>query len=439
MSLARILVALVVVTGFVFISHAWAVAVFEDEPGRLDTANTGAALGLLLLGSYLAGKVASKIALPAIVGYLLFGVLCGGSVLHLVNPSELERLGLVKDFAVALIGLTAGGEIHLDFLRKSLRQVVLVTFGVVVSVMAGIGALSYPVVRHLGWTLEDGSGAIWTAIVVATVMAANSPAVLIALVTSMRARGTMPQLALAATVFKDMVLLAIFALVVAVATSRLGTGEGASAGDVALKVGKEIGGSVVAGVVFGLLMAWYVSRVRAHVAVFVVFACLAIALVSEALHLESLLVAVVAGLVVANVWPNLRGDVFDTAEELSTPVYCVFFAFAGAGIDLGALAEMWPWALLIVGARAALLWGGTTAGAKMAGVEGAAGKWLWTSMIPQAGVALALTVIATDSLEEAGFAPARSMETLLLACVAMNQLGGPLALKLGLTRSAERG
>jgi Kef-type K+ transport system membrane component KefB len=435
-SLPRVVIALLVVSAFAWVSHAWAEAVFAGDPGRLDTANTGAALGLLLFGSFLAGQVATRLSLPAIVGYLLFGVLCGSSVLHLVNPAELTRLGLVKDFAVALIGLTAGGEIHLDFLRRSFRQVTVVTLGVVVATITGIGLIAYPVTRELGW-IGEGGGSVWPAIVIATVMAANSPAVLIALVTSMGARGTMPQLALAVTVFKDMVLLAIFALVVALATSQLGSGEGASASGVALRVGKEIGGSVLMGLVFGGLMAWYVRRIRVHVAVFVVFACLAIALVSEALHLESLLVAVVAGLLLANVFPDLRGQVFDTTEELSTPVYCVFFAFAGAGIDLAALREMWAWAMLIVAARAALLLGGTTLGARVAGVEGAPGRWLWTSMIPQAGVALALTVIATDALLEAGFAPAEGMETLLLACVAMNQLAGPLALKLGLTRAGD--
>src|SRR5690606_15658488 len=125
----------------------------------------------------------------------------------------------------------------------------------------------------------------------------------------------------------------------------------------------HLGGSVLAGVAIGLLMSWYVHRVRTNMPIFVVLASLGLALLSEQLALEPLIVALVAGMMMQNIWPHESESLFEAVEELSLPVYAAFFAFAGAKLELDAVVSLLPVALLIVATRVGAIWISTRVGA----------------------------------------------------------------------------
>src|SRR5690606_11943400 len=109
--------------------------------------------------------------------------------------------------------------------------------------------------------------------------------------------------------------------------------------------------------------------------------------------LETLLVALTAGFWVEN-FSKARGEVLiQNIERLSLPVYALFFATAGAKVDIAILAELWPFALLISAVRAASVWGGTRLGTRLAGTEPEVERYLWLAFISQAGVSLALSAI----------------------------------------------
>ena len=422
--------------------------------------DSGAGIGLLLLGAWLLGRIAGAAKLPQIVGFLAFGVVCGPHALGIINKEELTYLALVNDLAIALIALTAGGEIRLDFLRRSLKAVTAITVVEMAVVCAGVGVFAALVIRPMG-LLGDAPGALELgalALVLGTVCITNSPAVLLAVITEVRARGEMARLGLSVTVLKDLLLVILFTLVISLATGpltssgdRVDASDGATAalvvdgaaapdGPVAdpappawVKPAKKIGGSIAAGVAVGLVMAVYVARVGAHLPIFVIFSCFGIALISERLGLETLIVAVVAGMLVENVWGERVGDLFETIEDLSTPVFCVFFGVAGAKIDLDGVAQMWPWALAFIGVRGVMVWLGTEVGARLAGVEPRVRRWLWTALLPQAGITLALATILEQTFRGEPFI--EPVYTLLLAMIAIQKVVAPVLLKTGLTRT----
>ena len=75
-----------------------------------------------------------------------------------------------------------------------------------------------------------------------------------------------------------------------------------------------------------------------------------------------MLAALAAGLVVENIAPP-RGDALKQAVERgSLPVLIVFFAAAGASLDLPALAATGPLALAIAAGRAVAIWAGSGIG-----------------------------------------------------------------------------
>jgi Kef-type K+ transport system membrane component KefB len=126
---------------------------------------------------------------------------------------------------------------------------------------------------------------------------------------------------------------------------------------------------------------------------------------------------------------------FHSIETLLLPVYCVFFATAGAGIRIDAVVALWPVALVLVGTRLALVWAGTTAGAKLAKLDPGIRPWLWTAFTPQAGVAIALANEVAKAIGDRPFIP--DLASLLLAAIAMNEILGPLLMKWGLQRAGE--
>jgi len=400
-------------------------------------------LGVLLLGAWLVGRLFKSINLPKISGFLLFGLLLGPSLLGVVTKEQLPYLQLVNDLAISLIALTAGGEIRLAALRARLRAVVTVTLFQIGVTFTGVGAMVF-FMRDLFALSEVNTlaGGIAIAAIVGIVATSGSPAVVIALLTETRAKGVLSELSLMVIVCMDLVLIVFFAVVMAIAGAVLAplmpdvdaSGvSGASGLPMYLLV--HLGGSLAAGVATGLLMSWYMHKVREHLGVFVILACFGIALVSELLGLEALIVALVAGMLVQNTWPDSSRRLFHTVEDLSLPVYCLFFAIAGAKTDLGIVGSLWVATLLLVTVRAAMLCIGATAGGHFARVERPARTWLWTPFISQAGLSLALAAIIQRTFEGAPFAT--NLYNLVLAMIVVNELVGPILFKLGLTRSGE--
>ena len=107
----------------------------------------------------------------------------------------------------------------------------------------------------------------------------------------------------------------------------------------------------------------------AYLPLFVVFLALFGGEFAELLHVEFMLFMLAAGFFVENVSPVVGEPLVAAIERVSTPVYALFFALAGASIHLRELAALWPIALAVVAIRAAAIWAGCRIGAGFAGAE----------------------------------------------------------------------
>lgn len=426
----RLIVAVAALLAFFAVAQGWERGAGVAGTGEPGLRGAAAGLGLLLLGSYLFGLLAKSAHLPKLSGYLLFGMLVGPSALRLVSSGQLEYLKLVNDLAIAVIALTAGGEIDLGGIRSRAAAVLGVAFSVSVCVGAGVFvvAATWPGLFGFepgGWS----AGAVAVAAMVATLAIANSPAVLVAMMTETGSRGPMPQTALAATVIKDLVLITLFAVVFAWAGPRLGA-ESSHGGVVALLV-KDIGGSVVFGALAGLGMAWYLHKIGTNLPVFVVLSGFLISLVSEELGFEPLLAALVAGLMMRNIWAEEAEPLFEAIEQLSLPVYCVFFAVAGAKLELGRVPEVGLAALVLVGVRAVFTCLGVRVGVVLGRLDAASSRRLWTAFLPQAGVVLVLASIVDQAL--AGQDVGERFFLVVVMAMGIHEIVGPVLLRWGLS------
>ena len=429
-----------------------------DALGQLFTApsqgqlGATAALGFLLLGAWLTGRLFDAMHLPKVSGYLLFGVLVGphlvpalapeGSLQPLVTQDQLDNLNLINALAISLIALTAGGEIKVDFLRKGLKRISIITGIEMSMVLIGVSTLMFlaaPIVRFM--PDEETKTTLIVCALIATVAIANSPAIVIALLSETNAKGPMAQSALTITILKDLALIILFTVVVTVATTLLadaGLAEQATpveGGGLAAHLAWHLLGSIVVGFLAGRVLSLLVQRMLAFLPLFVIGTALGIALFSQTFGFEALLVALTAGFTMANLKPERSESFFHAMEQLALPVYCVFFAAAGAKVDIEAVRVFWPVALAIVGVRVTMIYSGTWLGAKLGGLESPARNWLWTALIPQAGVTVALITSLERAFGEYRWSVA--LVSLLLAVVAIHELIGPLLMRVGLSRCGE--
>jgi Kef-type K+ transport system membrane component KefB len=403
----------------------------EEQPG---SAGTSLALGYLLLTAYFVGGLFKRAGLPKLTGYIATGILVGPGVLELVSEQMLGSLKVVNGVAIALIAMTAGSELEyrsmkplFGFIRGiSLYGVLGTTLLLTLSVVLARSWL--PFMRDMG-ELET-----WVvAAVLAVVMVAQSPAVVVALRDELQAEGPVAQTVLGVVVLADLLVILLFALTSSLAKAVLG-GGGVDTLHTARALAWELLGSLVAGAVIGYVLSLYLRKVRGGAALFLLLVAFVIAEVGQRLHFDPLLVALAAGMFIRNA-TQTGAELHRHIEAPATPVYILFFAVAGANLHLDVLLVVGAPAVLFVMVRAVGLLSGSRLGAYMSGAPPLVRRYAGFGLLPQAGLALALSMLFSNTFPEFG----AEAGALTLGVVAINELVAPAMYRYALIRSGEAG
>ncbi len=144
----------------------------------------------------------------------------------------------------------------------------------------------------------------------------------------------------------------------------------------------------------------------------------------------------VIGIVITNT-SRYRGAILSIFEEIEYLIMIIFFALAGAHIDVNSLGDAGYVGLIYFFARAAGKVTGGTLGAYFAGASKKVYSNIGMTLLPQAGVAIGLVILAggIKALEN----DIDFITTLVLAVVALNEIIGPPFAKLGLEKSGDAG
>lgn len=394
---------------------------------------TALALGFALIAAALAGALLERVGLPRVTGYLLLGMICGPYVANIITRPMARELQVLNGLAVVLITFIAGLEMNLERLRPRLRAI------------AQLGAISMAVLYAglftafwLAWPwLELGPqfSSFQKAAVVAlltTVVASFSPTVTIALIAESRASGPLSELTLAVVIIADLMLILLFTLVMQVVRHAFG---GTAEVGLLVSLSWEIFGSFAFGAAVGAAFAFYLRYIGRELALATLAMCTLIAGLGATLHVEPLLAALAAGLVVENIAPP-RGDALKEAVERGAlPVLVVFFAAAGASLQLDALATIGWLAAGVSALRMALIWSSMRVGAARTGIEPPAADLVWMGLVSQAGVTLGLVLLVAGEYPTWG----ATIQTLVVALIAIHQIIGPVMFRAALARAGEIG
>ncbi len=398
-------------------------------------------MGLLVLGGFLAGELAASIALPRVTAYLLFGIVVGPSLASwlpkgfptLVPQAELNYLEFVQALAVSLIGLIAGSELKIPFLRTAGSRICKMLAFESVGVALCVCVLLVVVAGAVPLLAQRTPNERWFLIAVLTALiSASSPAVVVAILRETQASGPFAQTSLAMVVLKDLVLVIVISALLAAWTS--GQSQG-TAWEATFGVSWHLAGSLLVGLIFALVLGVIAKRTRFRLDMVMVIAGFAIALSGKLLNVAPLIVGITAGFALTNLSPNTSRRLFSSIDNILPTTYVIFFATTGAKISLDSLMIIWPLAVGACAVRFVGCWSGLRIGCRVAGASDLERKWLWTSMVSQAGVSIALASEIHRVFAQQEWAV--QLQSFMLATIVINEVIGPPLMRLGVIRSGE--
>ena len=375
-------------------------------------------LGVIFLAGLVFDAVGRRTRLPRVTLLLVFGFAVGPAGLDLLPDITARWFPAVAEIALVMIGFLLGGELTRRALRERGLQVLVVSVTVVAVTFVIVG---------LGMMAIGAQAPV--ALLLAAIATATAPAATMDVVHS-SGRGTPFSHFLTAVVAVDDAWgLIVFSF--AFALGLLIQGDGAST--VALHALWELAGALGLGVALGIPMAYLTGRIEPgeptlFEALGLVFLCGGLALWLE---VSFLLAAMTLGATVANLARHHTRP-FHAIEGIEWPFMILFFVLAGAALDVSALGHAGTWLVAYLLLRVV----GRLAGGWLAGWlpprDATVRRWMGLALLPQAGVALGMALVASQRLPEVGAA----ILPVVVASTVVFELFGPLATRFALERAS---
>ncbi|MCB9738963.1 MAG: cation:proton antiporter [Deltaproteobacteria bacterium] len=373
-------------------------------------------IGSLLLLAPLLDAVARRARLPRVTLLLLLGLGVGPFGADLLPDQHSEWYPAVASVALSMVGFLLGGEFTLENLRARGKPVLVVSAVVTIVTFALVAA---------GMWLVGAGAAI--ALVLGAAATATDPAACDAVVREMPSETPHGRVLLGVVAVDDVWGTMVFAVASMALGALLG---GASAEEAAAEALREIGGSILLGGAVGVPVAMITGRLKPGEptrleALGAVLACDGLA---SWLHLSPLLATVALGAVVANLARHHEVAMREI-EGIEWPFLVLFFVLSGASATLSDFGRSAPivagYVLLRVLGR---LIGGWIGGS-LGGLDRAGRRWIGLAMLPQAGVALGMTLVAVERFPSV----ASALPTVVLATVVF-EVVGPVLTRISLGR-----
>lgn len=377
-------------------------------------------IGAILLCSLAINFMGRQFRLPRVTLLLLFGLLIGPSGLDLLYDLGDKWFPMVADMALLMIGFLLGEKLSLRNLKSHGHLILSIS----------LTEASFTAATVFGGLLLIGFD-LPVALLLAGIATATAPAATVEVARELQAKGLFTWTLLGVVALDDAWGLFIFSLMLAVAAPYAGNGDMLP---MLIHGGWDIFGALLIGISLGVPAALLTGRIHSGEptlveAIGVIFLCGGIALLFEVSLLLSVMVmgATISNLARHHIRP------FHAIEHIEWPFMILFFVMAGASLHPTMLLEIG-----MLGAAYILLRGmgkisGAWFGAKIGHAPRPLRRWMGIALMPQAGVALGMALIASQSFPEFG----EQLLTVVIGAVVIFELLGPVLTRQALIRAGE--
>jgi Kef-type K+ transport system membrane component KefB len=397
-------------------------------------------LGIATILGFYMGHVAHRIRLPSLIGYMIFGVILGPSVLNLFDEPMIENLSFLTEIALGFVAFTIGSELSLSSLKRLGSGIISIIFAESFGAFFVVLIFVYLLTRDLPLSIIFGA-----------VAPASAPAGTVAIIQEYKAKGTLTKALYAVVGFDDGLAIIIFGFGASFAKSLI-IGEASGTTTSILPnlwaPVMEIAFSLIMGGIIGFVFCKLVLKLqKSRDILIILFGAVLLATgLSIRWHLSLILTNMMVGFVLVNSRREaLVQRVTAPLLEIMPLVFLLFFCLAGANLKLSAIPALGSLGAVYILGRSAGKIGGVRLGSLFGPVEEKVKKYLGIGILSQAGVAIGLALIVKDEffqldvqyhLPHASTIGGAVLTTITTTCVFF-EIIGPIFSKFALKKAGE--
>lgn len=380
------------------------------------------AVAVLIASGLIFSRLLGKFKFPDVTGYLIGGIIIGPSVLGLLSQDQVKGMEVLSTIALSFIAFSIGSEMDLKAIKKMGSKIIVVT------IFEALGAFLFVTTAMLLIFKQD-----WAfSLAIGSISCATAPAATLMVIRQYKAKGPLVDVLIPVVALDDAVCIIAFGIASVMANALI-SGESLN---IATMVGKpllEIFMSIGLGAVAGFIYSLIAKKVRndgenLSFTLAMVFIVTAAAL---KLNLSGLLTLMVMGVIITNVG-HVNKRYLDLVNAITPPIFVCFFVLSGADLNLSNLKSVGIVGIGYVVSRVIGKYIGSMISTKVSGFDESVQRNLGLTLVPQAGVALGLSLIAANIIPgDHG----QYIRTIILGATIVYELVGPLLAKFALKRA----
>lgn len=346
------------------------------------------ALGSLLLAGLTISIVGQKTIFPRVTLLIGFGIIVGPEGMELIPNAVTAQFDIIAQIALLMVGFLIGGKLTKSALSDSSVAIVTISVG---------ASLLTTIIVTLGLLLVGVP--IPLAIILGCIAAATDATAVFDVVNQSKPLTRFKSMLLSVVALDDAWALILFGLGISLVFALTGTtGNGAL-----MHAFKDIGGGIVLGALLGFPAAYITGRLKPGKPVMsealgVVFLCGGLAMY---FNVSFLISAMVLGAVIAN-FAQHHEYPFHAIEGVEEQFMLIFFILAGATLNFESVNQLGLVGVGYILLRIVGKFVGAFIGAKLGKVNQGAQLWTGPALLPQAGVAIGMGLVAANLVPEYG-------------------------------------
>lgn len=379
-------------------------------------------IAVLFLSGLLFARIFGKLKFPDVTGYLIGGIIIGPCVLGLLSKEAVDSMDAISQLALSFIAFSVGSEMNFESIKQMGTKILIVTF------FEAMGALIFVTLTMLLFFKTD----VAFAITIGSIASATAPAATLMVIKQYNAKGGLVDVLIPVVALDDAICIMAFGVCSSIAITIM-SGSDLNFVNMIFEPVKEIFLALIVGFVAGIIFILLSKRLKndTETLTFTLAMIFIVTTVTDKWGLSSLLTLMMSGIVISNM-----GSVDRRYQEListiTPPIFIAFFVLSGADLNLGGLKAAGLIGFAYVIARVLGKFFGAMASTKLTGFSKEVQNNLGLTLVPQAGVAIGLSLIAEKIIPE----PHGSMiRTIILAGTICYELIGPIVAKFALKRA----
>ena len=382
-------------------------------------------LAVILFVGMATAKILSKLKLPNVTGYLIAGLIIGPSILGIIPKEGADKLSIISEAALSFIAYSIGSEFNIENLKKLGKGILTVTvFQAYTTLILVDLVLIFIFKQSVPFSLLLGA-----------IAAATAPASTLMVIRQYKAKGPLVNTLLPVVAIDDALGIIAFGISATIAKALVSNTKNISVAKIIFMPLLEIFLALLIGFLMGILLTYLSRKVKGEdsllsIVIAILFATAGLAI---SLDLSSLLACMMVGATLTNLDPNNK-KAFTTVDRFTPPILISFFTIAGVQLDLSVLKDVGIIGIVYVVVRVIGKLLGAYLGARIAKLSDVVQKYLGFTLIPQAGVAIGLSMVAENTLPSPYGTQVR---TIVLAGTVIYELVGPMITKEALIRAGE--